>query len=228
MGSTTAGKIIDDLSVDMFDTQTDRRYDEPKLLSILSDGQETIASLKPDESTSPEKFQLVEGIYQTLPDGIEALIRPIRNMGQDGLTKGPAIKTVDYDHFIQRNPDWFDDDEAVDVKLIMFDPQNRYGFFCYPPQPSQPTYISAVCGVMPSRITARTATIGLRDSNVIHLYHYCMYRLYKTMQSPVAKAESIKFWNLFVVGLDRKDLVDKEYNPNRDRKKEQRSLTSAD
>lgn len=227
MGTILAGKIIDDVSSDMFDTGTERRYEEATLLSFLSDGETTIVTLKPSENPEVIPFQLVEGIYQSIPSSMETIIRPIRNMGTDGSTPGSIIKTVDFDHFTNMNPAWVDATPSDVVRLLMFDSENPYGFFCYPAQPSSPGYISALGSVIPEVISDRQTPIKLKDSNSVHLYHYCLYRCYKIMQSPTAKAESMRYWNLFVTGIGRKDLLDKEYTPNRDRKKLQRSTTDA-
>jgi len=227
MGSIPAGKIIDAVSTDLFDTGTTRRYPEPKLLEFLSDGEKTIVALKPSENTLPSTFALVEGIYQLIPATMEKLIRPIRNMGVGGATPGGLIKTADYDHFSTVNPTWPSATPSATVELIMLDTDNEYGFFCYPPQPASPGSISVLGSVLPAAITDRATPITLRDGNEMHLYHYILHRCYKIMQSPVAKAESVKFWNLCVTGIGRKDMIDKGYSPNRDRKKEQRSNPDA-
>lgn len=217
MGSVLASKIQNDAAGILMDRSLNRFGDY--YLGWINDAQVMLAAIKPDASVGVRTKELVEGVYQTISSDAHAIIRPIRNMGIDGLTPGPRIDTVDYDHFTNNNPDWMDATASATVEVIMIDERNDLGFFCYPPQPEIPGQIQIVEAIVPATIAAIENAITINDIHEPHMLQYVLFRGNSVSTSEISKSAAMNAWNMFVTGLGRKDLVDKVISANTARKK---------
>jgi Family of unknown function (DUF6682) len=200
------------------------RYTSAKWISWVNDGQLTIASLKPGANSETAVLSMVAGVVQMVSSSYHCLIRPLQNMGTDGVTPGTVVKTADFDHFSERNPTWMAAAASAAVKFIMLDEDSPMTYYTYPPQPSGSSAqgtIKAMMGVIPASLTALTDAIILNDIYYPHLLNYALYRARSISTSPYSKQQAMAAWNLFVTGIGRKDMIDKIYSPNRNREKEQ-------
>jgi Family of unknown function (DUF6682) len=216
MGLILASKIASDISNDLFDPDNDR-FGLTDILQWINDGQRKIVELKPDANVTTGPMQLVAGTKQTLETGDIELIKITRNMGTDGTTPGKPIHLVNMDHFSLHNPGWQTDTVNATVRVYMIDDRNPRVFYNYPPQPtSSMGYVEKVVTAIPTDIAAIGDAITLEDQYEPMLYNYGMFRgeSRNAKSSPMAQQEAVRYWNLFVTMLDKKELIEKIYSPS--------------
>lgn len=235
MGTILASDIFTEVDAILLDTAKTRWTDAEKL-RYLNAGQRQAVVFKPDVYTLSETYKLVAGTKQSVPDGTSSFqtpaavtikeciqfLRLVRNMGVTGLVAGPAITPVGMDFMDAYNPDWHSATGNAVVKNYIYNEEDPQHFYVTPPQPSASQgYVEAVfsaspadvvSGVGPSYAVAITISDVYRDI----LINYILFRCYAkdAAASPYNAARATEYWNLFVLGLERKDLVRKEYSPN--------------
>ncbi len=232
MGTVLASAILAKADTTLLDTAKTRWPDAEKL-KYLNEGQRESVILKPSAYTLNVAYQLVAGTKQSIPDGsatfqdpsgatiAEAIqfIRLVRNMGLTGLVAGPAITPVGMDFMDAYNPDWHTDTAAAVVKHFIFNEDDPTHFYVTPPQPTgagAQNYVEAVFSAVPAEIAEVGNAITLSDVYQDILLNYVIYRCYAkdAALSPFNAQRAAEYYNLFVLGLERKDLVMKQYSPN--------------
>jgi len=212
------------------------RWGDAEKLRYLNAAQRQIVLLKPSAYTVDAVYRLVAGTKQTIPDGTASFLTPagatiseciqlikvVRNMGTTGLVAGSAITPVGEDILNGIDPDWHLATAAAVVQNYIFDERAPLQFYVTPPQPtSSQGYIEAVCSAIPTDVEtdeAETYEVEITLSDVFRdiITNYILFRCYAkdAAISPYNAARAAEYWNLFVLGLERKDLVKREYSPN--------------
>jgi hypothetical protein len=228
MGETLASAILAQVDTVLLDTAKTRWPDAEKL-EYLNDGQRQIVLYKPDAFVVNDVYLLDSGTLQGIPDGTNsyqnastqtldegiALIKVVRNMGADGLTPGAVISKIGADFLDQYNPDWHSDSEVAAVKNYVFDEDDPTRFYVSPPNDGT-GYVEAVYSALPSDVGAVGSAITLSDFYRDALRNYILFRCYvkDAALSPLNANRAIQYFNLFVQGLGRMDLVRKIISPN--------------
>ncbi len=236
MGTVYASEIFTEVDGVVLDDNKVRWPDDEKI-RYLNAGQRQAVVFKPDVYVKNEVYKLVAGTKQSIPDGSASflnpsgttinegiqLIRLVRNMGTTGLVAGAAITPVGMDILDAYNPDWHSDTASATVKNYVFNDDDPTRFYVTPPQPSSDQgYIEAIFSAVPADLEAITGpnpydvVITLSDIYRDVLINYILHRCYAkdAALSPYNAQKATDYWNLFVLGLDRKDLVKKTYSPN--------------
>jgi hypothetical protein len=232
-----ASEIFSEVDGVLLDVGKDRWPDAEKL-KYLNAGQRQSVIFKPDVYTLNEIYKLVAGTKQTVPNGTVAfqtpagatikeciqLIRLVRNMGTTGLAAGPAIAPVGMDMLDAYDPDWHSATGVAVVKNYVFNDSDPRHFYVTPPQPSaNQGYVEVIFSACPADVIAAVdpavsydVPISVSDVYREILINYILHRCYAkdAALSPYNAQRAVEYWNLFVLGLERKDLVKKEYNPN--------------
>jgi len=173
----SAETIIDAAGVILNDTGHNR-WTEDELLSDLNDGEKAIVLLKPDAYVVSTTFQLVAGVFQSIPSGGIQFIGTPTNMGT-GAVQGSSIPKVDKEVMDTHNPDWPTNDASATVNAIMYDPADSKHFYCTPPQPSSNMgYIRWPYSANPTDIAAKGDNINLDDVFKEPLIQWLLYKSY--------------------------------------------------
>jgi hypothetical protein len=167
---TKAGKQLQDTGA--------VRWTQTTLFDYLKDGQREIAALKPDACTVTGNVTLVAGSKQTLPDGATGLVRPVRNMGADGITPGRSIEMFDMTTLQTLFPEWSAMTGDGEVLFVGYDKEDPVTFFTVPPQPDISHKIESVYGVLPADPASVDSVITVRDVYANALLDYVLYRAY--------------------------------------------------
>lgn len=232
---TLASEIFAECDGVLLDANKVRWPDDEKL-RYLNAGQRQAVIFKPDVHAKNEVYKLIAGTKQSIPDGNTSFVNPsgyvinegiqliklVRNMGVTGLVAGAAITPVGMDILDAYNPNWHSATASAVVKNYVFNDEDPKHFYVTPPQPdSSQGYIEAIFSAVPTAIAALTGpsyAVAITISDIYRdvLVNYILHRCYAkdAALSPYNAQRSVEFWNLFVMGLDRKDLVKKEYSPN--------------
>ncbi len=235
MGTIYASAIFTEVDRILLDTGKDRWPDDEKLL-YLNAGQRQAVIFKPDAHVVNDVYKLVAGTKQSIPDGTAsfqnasaatlaecvALVKLVRNMGTAGATAGAVIMPIGADLLDAYNPDWHSATAAAVVQNYIYDEKDPRHFYVTPPQPgSSQGYVEAIFSAVPADIVAAAGpsyavAITLSDIYRDILLNYVLYRCYAkdAALSPYNAQRAADFWNLFVQGLGRLDLVKQEVSPN--------------
>ena len=235
MGTIYASTLFTEVDAILLDTSKVRWTDAEKL-RYLNAGQRQAVILKPDVYTLSTVYKLVAGTKQSVPDGTSSFqtpaavtipeciqfLRLIRNMGTTGLVAGAAITPVGMDFLDSYNPNWHADTASATVKNYVFNEEDPGHFYVTPPQPSASQgYVEALLSAVPADVVAAAGPsydVAITISDVYRdiLVNYILFRCYAkdAAMSPYNAARAVEFWNLFVTGLERKDLIRREFSPN--------------
>ena len=235
MGTIYASAIFTEVDAILLDTSKTRWTDAEKL-RYLNAGQRQAVILKPDVYTLSETYKLAAGTKQSVPDGSSSFqtpaavtikecvqfLRLIRNMGVTGLVAGAAIAPVGMDFMDAYNPDWHSATAGAVVKNFIYNEEDPRHFYVTPPQPGTAQgYVEAVFSAVPADVVAAVGPsydVAITISDVYRdiLINYILFRCYAkdAATSPFNASRATEYWNLFVLGLERKDLVRREYSPN--------------
>lgn len=235
MGTILASDIFTEVDGVLLDASKTRWTDAEKL-RYLNAGQRQAVILKPDVYTVSEVYKLAAGTKQSVPDGSASFqtpaavtipeciqfLRLIRNMGTTGLIAGAAITPIGMDFLDSYNPDWHAATANAVVKNYVYNEEDPDHFYVTPPQPgTSQGYVEAVFSAVPADVVALAGpsyAVAITISNAYRetLVNYILFRCYAkdAAMSPYNAARAVEFWNLFVLGLERKDMVGKEYSPN--------------
>jgi hypothetical protein len=238
VGTILASTLFTEIDGVLLDAAKTRWTDAEKL-RYLNAGQRQAVILKPDAYTLSEVYKLVAGTKQGVPDGTASFVTPagatikeciqllrlVRNMGITGLVAGPAITPIGMDFLDAYNPDWHSGTVNAVVKNYIFNDDDPGHFYVTPPQPAASQgYVEAVFSAAPADVVAApgpsyAVAITLSDVYRDILVNYILFRCYAkdAALSPFNAARATEYWNLFALGLERKDLVRKEYSPNQKR-----------
>jgi hypothetical protein len=228
MGTVLASAILAQVDTVLLDTAKTRWPDAEKL-EYLNDGQRQIVLFKPDAFVVNDVYCLVAGTKQNIPDGTNsfqnptpatldegiALIKVVRNMGADGLTPGAVISAIGADFFDAINPDWHTETQAAAVKNYIHDDSDPTRFYVSPPNDAS-GYVEVAYSALPDSVALVSNAITLRDVYRDALRNYILYRCYAkdAAFSPLNEKRALEYFNLFVQGLGRMDLVRKVISPN--------------
>jgi hypothetical protein len=228
MGTVLASAILAKVDIILLDTAKTRWPDAEKL-EYLNDGQRQLVLYKPDAFVINDVYKLVAGTKQSIPDGTAsfqnltpatleegiALINVVRNMGTDGLTPGAAITPIGAEFYDSYNPDWHSDTQTAAVKNYIIDDSDPTRFYVYPPNINT-GYVEVVYSALPGDVATVGTEITLSDIYQDALRNYILFRCYAkdAALSPLNEKRALDYYNLFVQGLGRMDLVRKVISPN--------------
>jgi hypothetical protein len=221
MGTVLSTNIFSKVDTILLDTAKIRWPDAEKL-EYLNDGQRQIVIYKPDAFVVNNVFVLVAGTKQSIPDGTGslaegiALIKVVRNMGlTPGTTPGAVIRKIGADFLDAINPDWHTETQAAAVKNYIYDDSDPTRFYVSPPNTGT-GFVEAAYSALPGEVAAIGNVITLSDIYQDALRNYILFRCYAkdAALSPQNEKRALEYFNIFVGGLGRMDLVRKVISPN--------------
>jgi hypothetical protein len=229
--TTLASDIVAKASIILHDT-VNERWTTSELLDWLNMGLTQIVLLKPDANIVAAEYQMAKGVKQKLPDGtssyqdsqsvtlpagVQLLDIPM-NMGTDGITPGRAIKLVDKEVLDALDPLWPQASDSSVAQYVMYDQRTPDLFYVYPPQPSTSQgYLAVIYSSIPTPCADLDSSISINDEYNGALVNYVLYRAYSKESDTVDGSErAVHYYNTFLDGINRHDLIMRSEDPNRD------------
>lgn len=149
------------------------------------------------------------------------------SVGSDHVAPGSAIAPIGADLLDAYDPDWHSATPSATVQNYIYEDADPAHFYVTPPQPNSGMgYVEVIFSACPAAVVATVGppvsydvAITLSDVYRDILLNYVLYRCYAkdAALSPYNAQRATEYWNLFVLGLERKDLVKREYSPNREK-----------
>jgi len=227
-----ASVLIDEVEQDLLDDDNDR-WSADEHLANLNASEKLLVYLLPTAFVTTGVYQLVAGSRQSLPDGSSSypnpsavdlpqaieLVNITRNMGTDGATPGNAIVPIDKEVLDQMLPNWHAYTADDEIDHCVMDPRDKNKFWVFPPQPDTGMgWVEAVYSSVPPDIEksgeSYDVNINLDDIYAEPLKHCMKFKAYlKDAANSAHDAErALGEWNMFVVLIGRKDLIEKNYS----------------
>jgi len=210
----TAQSIIDRVRIQLIDEGVTKRWSDAELLKWLSDGQRTIVSVSPGNSSITDTIPLVSGTKQLIPADGHMLLSIIRNNSSDGNNPGRAVRIVSREILDAQNPNWHTATASATAQNYIFDPQEPTKFYVYPPNTGA-GYLDVVYSVLPTDMTSTTATLVVQDIFQTALFDYVMFRAHqKDSDFAAGQGLAATYLQLFMAAVGARDTGILGSNPN--------------
>jgi hypothetical protein len=149
-----------------------------------------------------ESVKLVAGVKQVLPSGALEFLRPVRNMGIDGLTAGEAITITTMDMLNTWDRNWGTVTATVPIKHAM----KEQGGYWYNYPPSDGTgYVEIEVSRVPTQVSYDDAgawesqLVGMDDGYLTRLMNQMMgYAYSKDTDFPGSEQRAAKHFGMGV------------------------------
>lgn len=219
MPSILASAIIDKAEIILLDT-TNTRWPTSELLGWLNDGQREVCIHKPDACVVNKAVQLAAGTKQRIgidsnntADAVMFLDMP-RNLGDDGLTPGPAIRPVSREILDTQQPDWHTGTAYSEVKHFTYDPRDPKHVYVFPRQDGT-AYVEMVYAASPADLGSLAAAINVDDIYHNPLLDYVLYRAYsKDAEYAANVARATAHYQAFANAMGLRTAAMGMLNPN--------------
>lgn len=212
--SVTAQSIIDRVRIQLIDNGSIKRWSDSELLLWLSDGQRTIVTASPGNSSSTEVVPLVSGTKQTIPSDGNMLLYIVRNTNAAGTVPGRAVRIVSREILDAQNPDWHSSTASATVQNYIFDPQEPLIYYVYPPNTGA-GYVELVYSHLPADMTSLSSTLVVQDIYQTALFDYVMFRAHqKDSDFAAGQAVASNYLQLFMAAVGQRDAGILSTNPN--------------
>lgn len=170
MGTVTAQTLISRAAYVLEDTGN-ATWSRAELLGWLNEGQTQVVAYAPGANTDRGTLPLAAGTQQTLPTDTLVLVDIPRN------ANGPAVRLVSREMLDAGPYDWHTATPSAVVKNYVYDPNDQYNFYVFPPN-NGAGQVVIVYARVPSPITTETQAIELDDSYQTAILNYMLYRAY--------------------------------------------------
>lgn len=211
--TVAASSIIDRVRIQLIDLGSQKRWDDSELLKWLSDGQRTICEINPASTITRATVSLVAGTRQALPADANMLLNVIRNMNSDLLTAGRAVRAAAMDLMDTYNPSWHTDTPNRVVQNFVYDIDERWTFYVYPPNDGAGK-VELTYSINPEELTALTDNIIVRDNYQTALFDYVMFRaLQKDSDFAAGTQQAAVYLSLFNATMGFTEAGTAQQNP---------------
>lgn len=170
MGTITAQNIIDRAAYLLEDTGN-VTWTRAELLAWVNEAQSQVVAFAPGANTGRSDVSLVAGTKQTLPSDTLVLMDVPRNVN------GPRIRAVSREVLDNAPTDWHTDTASATVKNVVYDANDQYAFYVYPPNDGTGS-VTVVYAKVPTTLSAESSTFNVDDSYQGALVNYVLYRAY--------------------------------------------------
>lgn len=244
LATTLIRTVVWRLSVLLGDTDPQfGRWPEDELLAWLQEAEGVLFKFLPSAGSRLDGFKLEPGTRQsialiqpgrlkpgtgitpTMPVLGDTLLGAVRNLGEDGLTPGRAIRTIDRDAIDGVDPMWHTRTGPF-VTGLVYDPSTPRDFYVTPGVPAgasrwieiaytaqPPAYPTANPGAYGKNGSA-SGTIGVRDEHVSDLIDYAMARAHQKDAKHADEGLMVMHTQRFLASLNAKVLAETGTNPN--------------
>lgn len=218
------------------------RWSERELVSWLNEGQKVIAKFLPASCSRMDSVLLATGTRQSIEtisagdvipsDGSapttvrgKMLLDVIRNMGEDGMTPGRAMRLVKREALDAIAPDWHTESDTT-LTEYAFDPRNPKFFWVYPGvSDAQSVWVEISYLANPKDVELDEGSMGLEgdstaklsidDQFVDDLVNYMLARAHLKESETAANAQLVSgYTNLFLSSINAQAKAMTGVNPN--------------
>lgn len=166
--------ILDKVRRVLNDEREPYRWSDDELIGWINDGAGAIVVIRPAAGSKTDTIDLVEGVYQELPDGGLQVLDVVRNIKSDD-TPGRAVQRTDRQLLDSLEPDWYSRKQVDQIRHFMTDDRNPRAFYVYPPV-NAGGKVEVLYSAQPDKVSAPGDSLDLDRSYVGPLVSYTLYR----------------------------------------------------
>lgn len=206
MANMTLRTLFDNIAM-FFQDEGFSDFTETELMAVYNLSTRDVVVKVPDANAVIESVKLVAGVKQVLPAGSLEFIRPVRNMGTDGLTAGEAITVSTIDLIATWDRNWATATTTVAVKHAM----KELGGYWYCSPPSDGTgYVEIETSKVPTQVSYddagawESALVAIDDKYLGPLMERMMAYVYsKDTDFPGSEERTAKHLGNFQAGVGK-------------------------
>lgn len=205
MGTLLARSIVERAS-ELAQDEDNILWSTAQALEWVNDAQRAVALQRPDSYTTVQSLQLSPGTQQQIAG--ERLLDVIRNMGEDGLTPGLAVRLVDRGAKDEFEPDWHTETPGTFILEYIYDDRAPRIFYVSPPvHPTTAVFVETTEERAPPGLATLDTAIVLEDTYAPALIEWVCYRFFsrdseETPEQTRANTHFEKFFALLGKKLD--------------------------
>lgn len=190
-GHMSVQGLVDRLSRQLKDYPNHRRWPIQELLDCITDAERYICTFIPEAYVKTMVVKLAPGTVQTVPNDSHGLLDIHRNMGSDGKTPGNAVTYAEKSQMDRYNPNWHTDPPSDSIDEFIYDGQDPYTWYNYPPV-NGCVYVQGRFKMIPPAITSVNDDLSVKSIYTPAVYELSMYRAYSrdSEDSNIALAEA--------------------------------------
>lgn len=178
MTNSTSQQIIERAVLQLNDLKS-IRWTRPELLRWVSDAQRQIAMMVPSVCSQTETMKLVMGTRQKLPEAGWLLLDAHNNItlfGADLYERpGRVVRLISRDLLDRFNPNWHSEKTSATVVNYLYDNQDPYNFWVYPPNNGEGR-LQVTYAYVPAELKTETQVLEIPALYDAALTDYVMYR----------------------------------------------------
>lgn len=160
---------------DMLLDENHVRWGVPEIIRWINEAMGAVAHLRPDAFAHTGAMTLVDGTYQSLPNGSMMLLGVTRNLAADGITPGRAIRQTDQKSLDDADPNWHAMAKSGEIRHFTHDPRIPKAFYTWPPAIAG-TKVEVKHVVLPAAVTTSGDTLPIGLEYVGPVVNYVCYR----------------------------------------------------
>lgn len=150
------------------------RWPLDERLAWINDAAAEIVLVRPAAGAKTADIELVEGVYQTVPDGGLQVLDVIRNLKADGKPGRPISRT-DRSLLDEQEPSWYEKRPGDVVKHYTYDDRNPKAFYVYPPVKTGVT-VETLYAAPPPEVAAIEDELQMDRTYIGPVVSYVLYR----------------------------------------------------
>lgn len=191
-------------------------WTDADMLTFASQAERQVIALAPEAGTGTLSFTLAANTaVQALDPGtVVRLVKPVRNMGADGMTPGLEVTFADRDELQRWNRNWMLDTPAAAIRHVIYDPMIPLRFMTWPP-PNAALYLELQVVKLAAQREALTDALSIsaeyRNAMCSFIVFLCLSKLDEDAYSKLAGDWETRFYKSLDAentadGIDRRDI----------------------
>ena len=202
-----------DLLLDKERSDEDARWTDAELVRWINDFRIAAITRLPSAFAITAVRTLAQGTKQAIPDDGTMLFDVVRNLANDGVTPGRAIRRTDRQAIDDYDPDWHSATPASTISQFTYDDRAPNVFFVNPPAVAG-TKVEILSPAIPAAGSAMKDTIDIGLQYMEAIVNYVAYRA-KSKDSEYANAaEAAAYYGAFTEALGVKAQSSNVSSPN--------------
>ncbi|MND20860.1 hypothetical protein D3C76_48020 [compost metagenome] len=151
------------------------RWTTLELIEWINEAAGAVIRLKPSAGARRAIFAMESGSLQKLDDTVVQLIDVVRNIGQDDVTPGRAIRKAERHLLDSANPDWHAMKAASTLKHFIYDDRTPAVFYVYPPSVNG-AKVEIMYAVLPEEVDSPDDHLDMNIEYADSILNYVLFR----------------------------------------------------
>jgi hypothetical protein len=188
------------------------RWTTPELFEWINEAAAAVVRLKPAAGARRALFSMETGSLQRLDGTVVQLIDIVRNIANDGVTPGRAVRLTDRHLLDSANPDWHSMTPSVTIRHYTYDDRMPSMFYVYPPAASG-AQVEIIRAILPDEITTINDELQLNVEFADSILNYVLFRAFSKDSEYASGAMATGYYQAFTASVGAGDTGEQGATP---------------